>query len=80
MTPIRRIADDGVLAPALLKAASSAFVTASEGQQLPLRIWQSASCGHAAKPVRYLPIMRSGVPIPTIAIGGDILQCTRVFL
>ena len=70
----------GALTPPAVEILRSAFIAASEGQQLPLRIWQAASRGDVPEPMRHLPVVRAGISEPPIAIGRDVMQCRRVFV
>ncbi len=58
----------------------SALVPASEIEQLPARDWEAALCSDPAQPTRQFAVMRSAVPEPPIPIGGNFLQCRRVFI
>ena len=60
--------------------AGSALVAPSEVQDLLLCGRQPALGGDAAEPVRQLAVVRARAFRPPIPIGGDLLQCRRVFI
>ena len=58
----------------------SGIVTPGEIEQLFLRIRKSAFGGDAAEPMRHLVVVLPCIGGPPIPVGGDILQCRRVFI
>jgi hypothetical protein len=75
--PFRRFAEHR-LGP--FELVGSTVIAPSDIQQLTLRIWQAAFRCDTSKPMRHLSVMLPILLRPTIPIGGDILQCERVFI
>ena len=79
--------------PADIETICPSLISSSKGQQFPLRIGKTASCGDTPEPVRHFPVMRPGLAKPSVLVGGEILhraftrytrlwraQCKRVFV
>lgn len=64
----------------LVELVGSTVIAPSDIQQLSLWIWQAAFRRDTSKPMRNLSVMLPILLRPTIPIGGDILQCGRVFI
>jgi hypothetical protein len=80
-TPNRvSLRSSGRLAPTAIAAIGSPIIAAGKVEQFPLSIWEPTLGRDAAEPVRQLPIMLSGMCRPPVPVGGDILQCGRVFI
>ena len=75
--PFRRFAEHR-LGP--IELVGSTVIAPSDIQQFTLRIWQAAFRCDTSKPMRHLSVMLPILLRPTIPIGGDILQCERVFI
>ena len=72
--PFGRCADHRPLSPAVVETLGVAIVATSEAQQLPLRTGETALCGDTTEAMNYLLVMRSSIPEPLTAIGGDVLH------
>jgi hypothetical protein len=80
-TPNRvSLRSSGRLAPTAIAAVGSPIIAPGKVEQFPLGIWEPALGCDAAEPVRQLTVVHPGMCRPAVPVGGDILQCGRVFI